>query len=143
MPAMRLLICTSRWSVTGIAYICYTKMSAMGGSGMQLWWQWWSLVAPLRTACARQRSFLWLLVALAGLCARADLLGVTSIVRTLSLAARCYDRLLDFFHSPAVDVDGLTRRWVQRVLQVLPLHRFAGRPVLLGDGIKVAKAGRR
>lgn len=110
---------------------------------MQLWWQWWSLVAPLRAACARQRSFLWLLVALAGLSARADLLGVTSIVRTLGLAARCYDRLLDFFHSPAVDVDGLTRCWVQRVTQRLPLHRFAGRPVLLGDGIKVAKAGRR
>ncbi|MGH7461858.1 MAG: transposase, partial [Longimicrobiales bacterium] len=110
---------------------------------MQLWCQWWSLVAPLRAACARQRSFLWLVVALAGLCARADLLGVTSIVRTLGLAARCYDRLLDFFHGPAVEVDGLTRHWVQRVLQLLPLHRFAGRPVLLGDGIKVAKAGRR
>lgn len=23
---------------------------------MQLWWQWWSLVAPLRAACTRQRS---------------------------------------------------------------------------------------
>jgi len=71
------------------------------------------------------------------------LLGVTSIVRSLSLAARCYDRLLDFFHSPAVDVDALTRHWVQRVLEVLPLHRFAGRPVLLGDGIKIPKTGRR
>jgi hypothetical protein len=110
---------------------------------MQLWWQWWLLVAPLRAACTRQRSFLWLLAALAGLSARTDLLGVTSIVRTLGLAAHCYDRLLDFFHSPAVDVDVLTRCWVQRVLQLLPLQRFAGRPVLLGDGIKVAKAGRR
>jgi hypothetical protein len=48
----------------------------------------WFLVAPLRAACARQRSFLWLSASLAGLCARADLLGVTSIVRTLGLAAR-------------------------------------------------------
>jgi hypothetical protein len=37
-----------------------------------------------------------LLAALAGLSARADLLGVTSIVRTMGLAAHCYDRLLDF-----------------------------------------------
>jgi DDE superfamily endonuclease len=110
---------------------------------MQLWWHWWSLVAPLRMACARHRSFLWLLVALAGLCARADLLGVTSIVRTLGLRAHCYDRLLDFFHSPAVDVDCLTRHWVQRVVELLPVHRFAGRPVLLGDGIKIPKSGRR
>jgi hypothetical protein len=110
---------------------------------MQLWWQWWSLVAPLRAACTRQRSFLWLASALAGYSARADLLGVTSIVRTLGLAARCYDRLLDFFHSPAVDIETLTRCWVRQVLHTLPLQRTAGRPVLLGDGIKVAKAGRK
>jgi hypothetical protein len=24
---------------------------------MQLWWHWYSMVAPLRMACARQRSF--------------------------------------------------------------------------------------
>jgi len=71
---------------------------------MQLWWHWWCLVAPLGLARARQRSFLWLLAALAGLSARADLLGVTSIVRTLGLVAHGHDRLLDFFHSSAVDV---------------------------------------
>ena len=64
---------------------------------MQLWCHWYSMVAPLRMACARQRSFLWLLVSLAGICAREDLLGVSSVVRTLGLAPRCYDRLLDFF----------------------------------------------
>jgi len=58
------------------------------------------VVAPLRAACSRQRSSPWLLVALAGSCARRDLLGVTSIVRTLGLAERCYDRPPDFFHSP-------------------------------------------
>lgn len=110
---------------------------------MQLWWQWWSLVAPLRATCTRQRSFLWLVAALAGYSARADLLGVTSIVRTLGLAPRCYDRLLDFFHSPAVDIERLSCSWVRQVLQMLPVQRFAGRPVLLGDGIKVAKAGRK
>jgi len=110
---------------------------------MQLWWQWWSMVAPLRQACARERSFLWLAVSLAGICARQDLLGVTSIVRTLGLTARCYDRLLDFFHSPAVNVDRLTCHWVQQALKVLPVHRFGGRPVLLGDGIKIPKSGRR
>ena len=110
---------------------------------MQLWLLWYSVVAPLRAACSRNRTFLWLLVALAGMCARSDLLGVTSIVRTLGLAARCYDRLLDFFHSPALDVACLTRIWTQRVLALFPLHRFAGRPVLLGDGIKIPKSGRK
>jgi len=110
---------------------------------MSLWAQWYSVVAPLRAACSRQRSFLWLLVALAGICARRDLLGVTSIVRTLGLAERCYDRLLDFFHSPAVDVDCLTQLWTQRAFALFPVHRLGGRPVLLGDGIKIPKSGRK
>lgn len=124
-------------------YMPYCFDNFMAEVAMQLWWQWWSLVAPLRAACTRERSFLWLVSALAGYCARADLLGVTSIVRTLGLAARCYDRLLDFFHNSAVDVDALTQRWVQRVMQMLPVYRAAGRPVFLGDGLKVAKAGRK
>lgn len=110
---------------------------------MPLWLQWYAVVAPLRAACARNRSFLWLVTALAGICARGDLLGVSSIVRTLGLAARCYDRLLDFFHSPALDVACLTRLWTQRALALFPVHRFAGRPVLLGDGIKIPKSGRK
>ncbi|HWM70388.1 MAG TPA: IS4 family transposase, partial [Steroidobacteraceae bacterium] len=110
---------------------------------MQLWCHWYSMVAPLRMACARQRSFLWLLVSLAGICAREDLLGVSSVVRTLGLAPRCYDRLLDFFHSSAVDVDRLTVHWTQRALALLPVHRFADKLVLLRDGIKIPKSGRR
>ena len=50
---------------------------------MRIWTEWWSWVAPLRAACSRSRSFLWLLAALAGIAIRSDLLGVTSIVRAL------------------------------------------------------------
>ena len=110
---------------------------------MHLWLQWYCVVAPLRSACSRYRTFLWLQIALAGLCARADLLGVTSIVRTLGLAPSCYDRLLDFFHSPAVDLPRLTRLWARQALALFPVHRFRGLPVLLGDGIKIGKCGRK
>jgi hypothetical protein len=37
----------------------------------------------------------------------------------------------------------LTRHWTQRALALLPVHRFAGKLVLLGDGIKIPKSGRR
>ena len=102
---------------------------------MSLWSQWYSVVAPLRPACARYRTFLWLLTALAGICARHDLWGVTSIVRTLGLAARCYDRLLDFFHSPALDVACLTRLWTQRALALFPVHRFAVLSVSINEDL--------
>ena len=69
-----------------------------------LWKQWWKLVCELRSACARTRTFLWMVVCLAGMTTRKDLMGVTSIVRALGLVPVCYDRLLDFFHSPALDL---------------------------------------
>ena len=60
---------------------------------MPIWTEWWSWVEPLRAACSRSRSFLWLLAALAGISVRNDLLGVTSIVRALGLGAQCYDMI--------------------------------------------------
>ena len=110
---------------------------------MQLWLQWWSVVAPLRQTCRDKRSFLWLCTALAGFCVRPDLLGVSSTVRALGLAARCYDRLLDFFHSPAIAPNTLSRLWTTLALQRFSPHRFGGRLVLLGDGIKIPKSGRK
>jgi len=75
---------------------------------------------------------------------RKDLLGVTSIVRALGLEPACYDRLLDFFHSPALDLDKLTHAWCALLFRLDPgILRVNGRPVLVGDGIKVAKAGRK
>src|ERR1017187_7697224 len=109
-----------------------------------LWNHWWNLVCELRSACARTRTFLWMSLCLAGMTTRKDLLGVTSIVRALGLEPACYDRLLDFFHSPALDLDKLTRAWCALLFQLDPgILRVNGRPVLVGDGIKVAKAGRK
>lgn len=109
-----------------------------------LWRQWWELVCELRCACARTQTFLWMALCLAGMTIRKDLMGVTSIVRALGLVSACYDRLLDFFHSPALGLDPLTRAWCGLVFRAHPgLLRVNGRPVLAGDGIKVAKAGRK
>jgi hypothetical protein len=109
-----------------------------------LWYNWWNLVCELRSACARTRTFLWMSLCLAGMTVRKDLLGVTSIVRALGLEPACYDRLLDLFHSPALDLDKLTHEWCALVFRFGPgILRVNGRPVLVGDGIKVAKAGRK
>jgi hypothetical protein len=109
-----------------------------------LWKIWWELVCELRPACARTRTFLWMALCLAGMTVRKDLLGVTSIVRALGLLPACYDRLLDFFHSPALNLDKLTRAWRDLVFRVHPgILRVNGRPVLVGDGIKIPKAGRK
>ena len=133
-----------------------------------LWNQWWNnvlstlapLVSELRCACARNRTFLWMALCLAGITIRGDLMGVTSIVRaqcafnscTVGLEPACYDRILDFFHSQALDLNKLTlamrfqllRHWCALVFRLHPgILRVNGRPVLVGDGIKVAKSGRK
>ena len=109
-----------------------------------LWNDWWNLVCQLRSACARSRTFLWMSLCLAGMTTRKDLLGVTSIVRALGLAPACYDRLPDLFHSPALDLNRLTLAWSALVFHLHPrILRVNGRPVRVGDGIKVAKSGRK
>ena len=111
---------------------------------MTLWTQWWAWVLPLRKACSRQRTFLWMLSVLAAFCVREDLWGVTSMVRALGIQAACYGPLLDFFHSTALDVEHLTRLWAALVINTHPgLVRCNNRIVLLGDGLKVGKAGKK
>lgn len=98
----------------------------------------------MRPACSRTRNFLWLLAVLAGMCIRSDLLGVSSVVRSLGLVKASYASLLNFFHSRAIDADRLAEVWSALVLQIFPdIIRFNGRLVLLGDGIKIPKAGRK
>lgn len=109
-----------------------------------LWKQWWELVLTLRPACARTRTFLWMVVCLAGMTTRKDLMGVTSVVRAMGLVPVCYDRLLDFFHSPAMDLDKLTRAWRDLVFRVHPgLVRVEVGPPSWGMGSKSLRPGGR
>ena len=110
---------------------------------MLLWLAWWNLVRALRPAFSRHRAFLWFAAVLAAFCVRGDLNGVTSFVRALGLRRQFYDRLVDFFHSPAVAMPKLTSLWTSLVLRVLQRQLFLvnGRPVLLADGLKAPKTG--
>ena len=103
-----------------------------------LWRAWLRALQPLRPACSRTTTFLWLVVVLAALCLRPDLAGVTSLVRSLGLSDASYYCLLHFFHSPALDLDRLTQLWRQALQHLLRrrLVRVNGRPVVLVDGLK-------
>jgi hypothetical protein len=84
-----------------------------------------------------------MVVCLMGMTVRMDMLGVSSTVRALGLVPACYDRILDFFHSPALCLDTLTRLWRGLVFKQTGIVRMGGRPILVGDGIKVAKSGKK
>jgi hypothetical protein len=112
---------------------------------MTLWIAWWGMTKELQPAFSRTRTFIWFAVVLAATCIRSDFAGVTSLVRSLGLKEYCYDRMLDFFHSRAIDLECLTSLWVNLLLKTLKgfLHTVNGRQVVLADGIKVSKTGRK
>jgi hypothetical protein len=111
---------------------------------MQLWTHWLAVVWLLRPACSRMRTFLWFTLCLSGISIRPDTFGVSSIVRAFGLKDALYDRLLDFFHSPALNIAGLTGCWVRTVLNTFPgILTVNGRLLIVGDGLKVPKSGKK
>src|SRR6202161_1006693 len=114
------------------------------GLPLSLWGIWWNALCLLRPPSSRLRSFLWFATAVAGFTVRTELLGVTSLVRALKLDARFYNKLVDHFHSPAVKLDRLAALWTRTVLHLFPQPlRINGRCIVVGDGIKVPKRGRK
>lgn len=110
---------------------------------MRLWVQWFNAVAHLRPACARWRTYGWMVLVLMGLSIRADLAGVTSYVRALGLAPATYTRLLHLFHSSALELDHLTTLWTRWCRDALPVFTVGSHRVCLADGLKVPKEGRK
>ncbi|WP_157685392.1 transposase [Paenibacillus donghaensis] len=101
------------------------------------------LLLPFRSCFSRQATFEWFVVIVVGFMLRSDHLGVTSVIRDLSLNGRCYETLLHFFRSSAWSLPSLRQMWLQVVRRSAPLLVIQDRVVLVGDGMKQAKEGRR
>ena len=112
---------------------------------MNLWEVWFSVVKTLREACKRKRTFFWMIVFLIGASIRCgDLTGVTSVVRVVGLLPGYYSCLLDFLHSSSLNITLLAQLWTQWVLQnFFEKVTINKRIVLLTDGIKVSKEGKK
>jgi hypothetical protein len=110
---------------------------------MEIWSSWFLIVQQLAPACGRKRTSMWLIVMLIGFSIRSDLVGVTSFIRALGFHEFWYDRMLDFFHSSSLCIHKLTTCWVSVVLALFPLVKKNGRIILVGDGLKTAKTGRK
>ena len=82
---------------------------------------------------------------LIGLCTREENIGVTSVARAFGFGNRdkAYLALLRMFHSKGLSLDALTRLWVNLVKVLFKPLIVAGRILLVIDGIKVGKEGRK
>src|ERR1700741_2718271 len=99
---------------------------------LSLWGSWGDAIELRRPAFSRLSTFLWFATIVAGMTVRADLMGVTSIVRALNLRPALYHRLLAHFHSTGVKLDRLAALWAEVALLLFPAPlRVNGRLVLV------------
>lgn len=91
----------------------------------------------------RKAAFHWFVVIIIGLILRSDKLGVTSIIRDLALAPSSYDCMLHFFRASSWSLTEIRRCWFSAVSKYAPLYKEGNAHVLVGDGVKQSKEGRR
>ena len=101
------------------------------------------VLCSFESCFSRKAAFDWFVTITIGLMIRSDKLGVTSIIRDLVLSPGCYDTMLHFFRSTAWKLDSIRERWYHAVKEYAPLYKENGLNVLVGDGVKQSKEGRR
>lgn len=102
-----------------------------------------SILVEFRCCFRREATFKWFVVCTVAMMLRSDRLGVTSAIRDLCLFPGCYECLLHFFRSRAYSLEDLRRKWYRVVRDRAPLAVCRSRVILVGDGVKQAKEGRR
>ena len=110
---------------------------------MKLWMAFWYCVRSLRPVFSREATFAWFVISVAAMCIGTDGMGVTGIIRAMGLAPSCYHLLLNFFHSDSWCADSLTEAWTKWVVRTFGGLKVDGRRVLIIDGIKIPKEGRK
>ncbi|UOF92258.1 transposase [Fodinisporobacter ferrooxydans] len=101
------------------------------------------VLSAFRSCFSRTATFEWFIIIIVGLMLRTDRLGVTTLIRDLSLHPRSYETLIHFFRSSAWSLESLRLTWLQVIRRVAPLFSLNGAVVLVGDGMKQAKEARR
>ena len=112
---------------------------------MKLWNVWFGCTSKLQTSCSHYRTFFWMLTILAAFSIRNDLAGVSSFIRCLGIQPIFYYSLLHFFHSSAINLPLLSHLWLTECLSIFSgfLVKQNDKIVILADGIKIAKQGKK
>ena len=92
---------------------------------------------------SRKASFRWFVTITVGFMLRSDKLGVTSVIRDRALSPDCYLSMLHFFRASSWSLDAIRRCWFSAVKEYSPLYKEGTFHVLVGDGVKQPKEGRR
>lgn len=125
-------------------YVFVTKTNnADNAMKFTLWTAWSEAFSELRPAFSRKLTFLWASIFCAGMAVRPDTRGVSSIVACFSLKTKAYKSLLGLCHSSAIDLDKLLAAWIRLCFKLFSPACLEGYMVLIADGIKVGKEGKK
>ena len=102
-----------------------------------------NVLCYFKSCFSRKAAFNWFVTITIGLMLRSDKLGITSVIRDLALSPGCYDSMLHFFRASSWSLDDVRKRWFSAVGKYAPLYTEGGLHVLVGDGVKQSKEGRR
>ena len=101
------------------------------------------ILEGFRKEFSRKSAYRWLIVLVIGIMVRTDKLGVTSVIRDLALRPESYESMMRFFRASSWRLFSLQAAWLGIVSRQVPLWKHQGRAVLIGDGVKQAKEGRK
>jgi len=101
------------------------------------------ILSIFRSAFSREDSFTWFCASVLAMLMRNDLAGVTSLARSMSAGHLAWRALLSFFASRAVNLEKMTCTWTEFIFSHEACVKINERRVLVVDGIKVAKSGRK
>ncbi len=90
-----------------------------------------------------KRTYVWFAIVVLGLMIRSDHLGLTSIIRELSLQPTTYDSINHFFKASSWSLLKVQRTWQSILSKSSLLYKVDDRAVMCGDGIKSSKEGRK
>ena len=102
-----------------------------------------NILCCFESCFSRKAAFRWFVAITTGLMLRSDKLGVTSIIRDLALNPGCYESMLHFFRASSWSLGDIRKCWFSAVRQYAPLYKEGNLHVLVGDGVKQSKEGRR
>jgi hypothetical protein len=101
------------------------------------------ILQSLRPAFSREAAFEWFVIMVWGilLCNRTP--AITSYLNAVGLSDYYYGHALHWFHATSWSAQTLSNRWHQWLISHENVKRLKGQPIYVGDGIKVAKEGRK
>ena len=95
-----------------------------------MWNQIEKILSSFKSSFSRVNAYKWFVVIVVGFMVRSDKLGMTSVIRDLSLRPDTYECMMHFFRANSWSLDKLRSCWEDAVKKYAPTYQIFGRYIL-------------